>query len=931
MAEKINIASLTIDLDDVVKESVKLKKQLDAVKDSQNELKKSGDKSSAAFVENEIKIKQLSKAYRDNQSFATALDSANKDLEKTMSIENKSTQELRDSRSQLNQISKNIKGDTEEEIELRTKLNKAIDSQTEVLREQSSEFNESKDKIGEYKNGILEAVEELRKQQEVLYETREALEANRLELKEGSEEYENVSQALVVVNSDLKKVNDSLGEGETEFKGIDLSVRGFLNSANEAGGATNLLKDGLGAAKTGMISFTKSTIAFLATPVGIVLAAIAGAFLLIKNAMNRSEESTAKVKSAFGAFSGIAKQLLKFLQPLGDFLIDGLVKGFELVEKGLFAALGAIQKGLSYLGFDEAAKSVGEFNKKIEESAEAGKTLVKAELDLAKAQRISKKIQLEYQREAEKLRQIRDDETKSIPERLKANAELGALLKKQGAEEVAIAQKALDLILLRMKLEGETTDLLNQRAEAETEIADIQERITGQMSEQLTNRVSLQKEAAEKAIAIQEAELDKYLKSQEVRAKTLEEGLQVEKEAAEKKIKILDAELKAKLITQAEYDAEVLGIKNDLLKSQAELTADHARRELQDYIQKNESKLDSEKYLTEEIFNEEKTRLERLAEQRRNFAKVQFDEGLINQTEYNQAINEINEENRLSNEELEKEREEAKKEKLAIDAENRLILLEEQTASDYEALTARLEAERLAEVAAAEKTGANLDLINKKYSGRQKAIDDELNETKLKGYSETFGGIAELLGEHTAAGKAAGIAAATINTYQGITEVWKAPSVLPEPFNTITKGVATGVTLASGLSSVRKIASTPTKYSKGDILKGKSHASGGIPFLLNGQAGFEAEGGESLINKKSTSMFAPLLSAINVAGGGKKFASGDVLGSVSRSSSVGLIDYDLLSTKLSEANASLPTPVVSVEEISTVSNNVAVIEDIATL
>jgi hypothetical protein len=47
------------------------------------------------------------------------------------------------------------------------------------------------------------------------------------------------------------------------------------------------------------------------------------------------------------------------------------------------------------------------------------------------------------------------------------------------------------------------------------------------------------------------------------------------------------------------------------------------------------------------------------------------------------------------------------------------------------------------------------------------------------------------------------------------------------------------------------------------LLKGASHANGGIPI--------EAEGGEAIINKRSTSMFLPVLSAINEAGGGVPF------------------------------------------------------------
>jgi len=60
----------------------------------------------------------------------------------------------------------------------------------------------------------------------------------------------------------------------------------------------------------------------------------------------------------------------------------------------------------------------------------------------------------------------------------------------------------------------------------------------------------------------------------------------------------------------------------------------------------------------------------------------------------------------------------------------------------------------------------------------------------------------------------------------------------------------------------------------GGMINGNSHANGGVPFSVDGQLGFEAEGGEAIINKKSTQMFRPLLSAINEAGGGVSFAKG---------------------------------------------------------
>lgn len=133
----------------------------------------------------------------------------------------------------------------------------------------------------------------------------------------------------------------------------------------------------------------------------------------------------------------------------------------------------------------------------------------------------------------------------------------------------------------------------------------------------------------------------------------------------------------------------------------------------------------------------------------------------------------------------------------------------------------------------------------------------------------------------------------------------------------------------SGLKNVAKIRSTSTTFAGGDILKGRSHSRGGIPFSIGGRVGFEAEGGEALINKRSTSMFAPLLSAINAAGGGKRFAHGAILGGSAVPASP-LIDYDVLALKVAEANAALPPPVVSVEEINTVNGNVQAVESLAT-
>jgi TP901 family phage tail tape measure protein len=80
--------------------------------------------------------------------------------------------------------------------------------------------------------------------------------------------------------------------------------------------------------------------------------------------------------------------------------------------------------------------------------------------------------------------------------------------------------------------------------------------------------------------------------------------------------------------------------------------------------------------------------------------------------------------------------------------------------------------------------------------------------------------------------------------------------------------------LASGAIQAGVIASQ--KFANGGLVHGKSHAQGGERFAVGGRV-VELEGGEAVINKRSTAMFSKQLSAMNSAGGGVKFADGGLL------------------------------------------------------
>lgn len=177
----------------------------------------------------------------------------------------------------------------------------------------------------------------------------------------------------------------------------------------------------------------------------------------------------------------------------------------------------------------------------------------------------------------------------------------------------------------------------------------------------------------------------------------------------------------------------------------------------------------------------------------------------------------------------------------AIDAiQNKYRIKREDEAATRESQKLELEKQRqLDELTRLDATEAQKADIIKYYNAKiadakdkeadeDKAREDLLKEQRLSAVKDTFGQVANILGKNSAAGKAAAIAAATINTYQGVSEVWGNKSVLPEPFATIQKVVSTATVLAAGLKTVQQIKSVPKpKGVKGGDSGGGSAPSGG--------------------------------------------------------------------------------------------------------
>ena len=108
------------------------------------------------------------------------------------------------------------------------------------------------------------------------------------------------------------------------------------------------------------------------------------------------------------------------------------------------------------------------------------------------------------------------------------------------------------------------------------------------------------------------------------------------------------------------------------------------------------------------------------------------------------------------------------------------------------------------------------------------AMREQSKRDALKGTGEALNAVGEIVGKQTVAGKALGTATALINTFLGITEIWRNKTVIPEPFGTIAKVAATVTAAASGFAAVRGIMRTQVPGAGG------GGAGGSIPAMPTG-------------------------------------------------------------------------------------------------
>lgn len=298
------------------------------------------------------------------------------------------------------------------------------------------------------------------------------------------------------------KLNDALEDSKSKTKGLDDATGGLLGKMK----------------------------AFATNPIGAVILAITAAFALLTKAIGRSEKASTtfskigvKIEGIFNGILAVLGPLVEFLgeklllaiespgvafQQLADIIQDQVINRFnalfiigdavaELLKGNFTEAAELAKEGALQLvtGLEDAEAKLTALGASIVENytkaADATDNLANKERQLLANRIALEKLQLTSLRLAEEQRQIRDDTSRSIEERIEANKELGRILNEQAKAELEVAQQSLALAQSEVLATGKTIENLEAVGDAEIKLLEIQERITGQRSEQIVNEIGL--------------------------------------------------------------------------------------------------------------------------------------------------------------------------------------------------------------------------------------------------------------------------------------------------------------------------------------------------------------------------------------------------------------------------------------------------------
>ena len=440
--------------------------------------------------------------------------------------------------------------------------------------------------------------------------------------------------------------------------------------------------------------------------------------------------------------------------------IKELRKNIKATEKDIVeVGKNVVKSGKDiYNNFGEAIGEVVDLGKRgIEEVSKIsisaayaqGKALVNAKNNAAIAAAQQSLLIEKYDMQAEKLRQIRDEERNSITERIKANNDLKAVLDNQ--EKAMLAQASLQVQAAQLEFnKAKTTENQVALLDAQANKVGVLAQIEGLRSEQLANDLALQREADELTKTRTESEVTLAIE----REKATNELIKDEEKKLQAQINTANKEKELQLSRlQEQIDVYKLGTQGRL---DAEIAYNEAKQEIDLQIMSYEDQLavkKLEKIAKEKVVLEELTLSENELKLQKLTAQYEADQLLYKDNK--EILKALDEKYSKDKEDLDKE--ELAKKKDTLQKQLDLVKGSFQAFADVATLFAGKNKK-------AQKTAFNIQ-------------------------------------------KAANIASATIDTYTAATAAFKSAAGIPV-IGPVLAPIAAAGAVAAGLMNIKKIAAS---------------------------------------------------------------------------------------------------------------------------
>tara|TARA_R110002012_G_scaffold168528_2_gene332061 strand:+ start:836 stop:2464 length:1629 start_codon:yes stop_codon:yes gene_type:complete len=289
---------------------------------------------------------------------------------------------------------------------------------------------------------------------------------------------------------------------------------------------------------------------------------------LIENSINRVKESFSSLIDTIGflsdafvkVFEGDFKGALDSVKEAGKESVDI----FTGVDNSVDKITETVTKG---------AAAISEYTKKTYDQAksitETNKAAALAAVEFAR-------LNAQYLKDAEVQRQIRDDETKTFKERIAANKRLDEILEEQQELQRAQVQTQIDAAQAQVNMNNSVENRI-ALGEAQNAMLELEETITGQLSEQKTNAVALDKELLEVQNELRLSTMEGMALELEELKVSYEQKLEMARKAGEDTTALTELYGKQQTAIKDKYAKE----EEDIEKAKVKMQADMATQGLQ--------------------------------------------------------------------------------------------------------------------------------------------------------------------------------------------------------------------------------------------------------------------------------------------------------------------------------------------------------------